>query len=588
MPSFVPGRTLPLSGNAPSRMSTWRPIHPPAFWKRWLPEWMHGPVKFLFILSLSALVLLCGIAFFYFMLAARFDLDEVARLPAGTTYYDRKGVEITAPGITTRRLATRQDIPDFLVKSLQAREDARFFEHGGVDFRGLARAIVRDIKDWDFTQGASTLSMQLARNSFDIKAKSIHRKLLEMALTYRIESRYSKDEILTHYLNRIYFGAGAEGIEQAARTYFGKSVRELDDGECAMLVGIIRGPHLFSPFRNFNGAIAQRDQTLDRLVAMSLIDPARRAKIEAKPIHLVENDRRETQKSYALQAVRRELDRILEDRNIQIGGLHVRTTLDSGWQNRLEIDLNRAVDDLEREKSWNHPTPATHVAGSDPAYLQYAAVTTETRTGAVLALIGGRNFSDSRLDRTRSKRDLGSAFEPFIAAAAAERGKLVLPGRPIQTGRQIGPAEVERIARRCGFDGKFLPTEDLFRGSVSASALEMSVGLATLGNGGKRPRPFLVQEIRDANGDLLYSAEPDLFPALGPAAAQDAASVLKRTNGTRCFTGATASERDAWTLRLGPTGATAIWLGFDQPTAIAKESRLKALLDEFVERLGNQ
>lgn len=568
-------------------MSTWRPIPPPPLWKRWLPAWLHGPVKFLFVLSVIGALLFSGFVFFYFMLAMRFDMAEVAKLPAGTVFYDRKGIEITAPGAAGRKLVKREDIPEFLVNSLRAREDARFFEHSGVDVRGLLRATVRNIKDRDFTQGASTLSMQLARNCFKMKQKSLHRKFLEIALTLRVESRYSKDEILTHYLNRIYFGAGADGIEQAARTYFGKSTRDLSEGECAMIVGIIRGPHIFSPFRNLDAAIEQRNQTLNRLIAMGLIDEAHRDRIKAEPIKLVNDDQRESQTSYALQAVRRELDRILEDNDIPLGGLHVQTTLDAAWQTRLETELTRAVEVLEHEKSWPYPTHAAHVPGAEPAYVQYAAVTTETRTGATLALIGGRNYSHSRFDRTRSSRDLGSAFEPFIAAAAAERGKLVLPGRPVQTGRQIGPAEVERLAKRCGIAGPFLQSEDLFRGSVAATPLEMSVGLATLGNMGKRPKPFLVKEIKDAAGEILYKSQPVLTAALSPAAAADATTVLEKAGGTRCFTGATGSERDAWTLRLGPSGATAIWIGFDKPLPIAREPRLKALLDEFVSRLGN-
>jgi membrane peptidoglycan carboxypeptidase len=548
---------------------------------------MQGPVKLLFLLSLAGGVLLAGLAAFYLMLALRFDMKEVARLPAGTTFYDRKGVEITAPGGSGRKLVKREDIPVFLVNSLRAREDARFFEHSGIDVRGLLRATVRNIKDRDFTQGASTLSMQLARNCFKMKQKSIHRKLLEIALTLRLEANYSKDEILTHYLNRIYFGAGADGIEQAARTYFGKTTHDLSEGECAMIVGIIRGPHIFSPFRNLDAAIEQRNQTLNRLIAMGLIDQAHRDRIMAEPVKLVKDEDRETQTSYALQAVRRELDRILETEDIQLGGLHVQTTLDAAWQNRLEVELTRAVEDLEREKTWGHPTEAAHVDGTEPDYIQYAAVTTQVKTGETLALIGGRNYSDSRFDRTRSSRDLGSAFEPFVAAAAAERGKLVLPGKPVQTGRQIGPAEVERLAKRCGISGPFLQTEDLFRGSVSATPMEMSVGLATLGNQGKRAKPFLITEIRDASGEVVYTAKPVLNAALSPTAALDATSVLLKSGGTRCFTGATGSERDAWTLRLGPGGATAIWLGFDKPTAIAREPRLKSLLDEFVQRLGN-
>lgn len=568
-------------------MSTWRPISPPPFWKRWLPEVLHGPVRLLFQVSIVAIILLTGFAFFYFMLAMRFNLDEVAKLPVGTTFHDRQGTEIAAPGSTGRKLVTRQDIPDFLIKSLRAREDARFFEHSGVDVRGLARATVRNLKDRNFTQGASTLSMQLARNCFKMKEKSLHRKFLEIALTLRIESRYSKDEILTHYLNRIYFGSGAYGIEQASRTYFDKPTRDLSDGECSLVVGIIRGPHIFSPFRDLEKALEQRGQTLNRMVAMGFIDQARRETIAAEPVKLVSEEQRETQTSYALQAVRRELDRLLDDGTLPPGGLHVYTTLDAGWQLRLETELNHAVEDLEHEKSWPHPTQKDHVPGSEPAYVQYAAITTETKTGGILALIGGRNYGHSRFDRTRSSRDLGSAFEPFVAAAAAERGKLVLPGKPVQTGRQIGPNEVQRLAKRCGIAGPFLETEDLFRGSVAATPMEMSIGLATLGNKGKRPKPYLIREIRDAAGEVLYKAKPELTQALSPSAALDATSVLSRKNNTRTFTGATGSERDAWTLRLGPSGSTAIWIGFDKPVGIAREPRLKSLLDEFVKRLGN-
>jgi membrane peptidoglycan carboxypeptidase len=569
-------------------MSTWRSIPPPRFWQRWLPERLHEPAVWLFKAGILALILGSAFVFFYFLLAMRYNLDEVARLPADPVFYDRHGKTLPAPAGAGRRLVARKDIPDFLVKALQAREDARFFDHCGVDVRGLGRATVRNIKDRDFTQGASTLSMQLARNTFEIRAKSLHRKFLEIALTLRIEARYSKDEILTHYLNRIYFGAGAHGIEQAALTYFGKPVRELSDGECAMVVGIIRGPHIYSPLRDFDAAIEQRNQTLNRMLAMGFIDTARRDAIMAAPIKTTTEKQRDNQPSYALQAIRRELDGILDERDIRLGGLHVHTTLDAAWQDRLNTELTRAVSALEKEKTWKHPVRDRHVPGTEPAYVQYAAVTTETRTGGILALIGGRDFQDSRFDRTRSTRDLGSAFEPFVAAAASERGKLVLPGKPVQTGRQVGPPEVQRIAKRCGIAGPFLNTEDLFRGSVAATPLEMSIGLATLGNQGKRPEPFLITGIRDAEDKPLYTRKPDLSPAITAAAATDAASVLQRRAGTRCFTGATGSERDAWTLRLGPKGATAIWIGFDQPTVIAPEARVKALLDEFVTRLGNE
>lgn len=568
-------------------MSTWRPISQPPRWLRWMPVWLHTPVKWALGLAVVGLVIVAGIAFSYFCLAMRFDLDEVARLPASNRVLDRSGREIASSTGESRRLIGRNDLPDFLVKALQAREDARFFEHSGVDVKGLIRATVRNLKDRDFTQGASTLSMQLARNTYDIRAKSLHRKFLEIALTLRIESRYKKDEILTGYLNRIYFGAGCHGIEEAARTYFGRSVKDLNEGECAMIVGIIRGPVIFSPFRNLKAAEAQRNEVLDRMIAMKFITEEDKARIIAGPIRLVKEDDRDNQPSYALQAIRRELDGILDDEEIHLGGLTIVSTLDAAWQDRLETELARAVESLEAEKSWKHPGRAAYTPGQPIDYVQFAATTLETKSGAILAFIGGRDFKHSRLDRTRIRRDLGSAFEPFVAAAAAERGKLVLPGRAVQTGRQVGPAEVQRIAKRCGISGPFLDTEDLFRGSVSATPMEMAIGLSTLGNQGKRPKPFLIREIRNAAGEVVYTAKADLFPALSPNAATEARSVLQPRAGTHCFTGATGSEREAWTLRLGPKGATSIWIGFDQPQVIAPETRLKALLDEFVSRLGN-
>jgi penicillin-binding protein 1A len=252
----------------------------------------------------------------------------------------------------------------------------------------------------------------------------------------------------------------------------------------------------------------------------------------------------------------------------------------------LESELNLAVSGLEKEKGWQHHIHSKHEHGMVVDYVQYAAVTTETKSGEILAYIGGRDYTHSTYDRTNAKRDLGSAFEPFVAAAAAERGKLVLAGKPIQTGRQIGPQEVQRLAMRCGISGPFVDTEDLYRGVVSATPMEMSVGLATLGNKGNKPKPHLIRKITDSDGNVLYHAKLKTQPALSKSAAEDAVGVLKNMSGTRSFTGATGSERDAWVMRLGPSGSTTIWIGFDTPKKIAPEARLNALLDEFVRRLG--
>ncbi|HEY1120451.1 MAG TPA: transglycosylase domain-containing protein [Haloferula sp.] len=553
-----------------------------------MPGWLRVTLKVALWTGVVGAALGLMVVLFYFSKAAQFDLAEVAKMPAHTAIYDRNGKELGSGGPNSRRLITRKDIPDFLINALRAREDARFFEHNGVDFRGLARAMVRNVKDGDFTQGASTLSMQLARNTFEIREKSINRKLLEIALTMRLESRYSKDEILANYLNRIYFGAGCHGIEQAARTYFGKQTSQLNEAECAMLVGIIRGPHIFSPFRNLDAAREQQSQTLARMKAMDLIDAAEVERVKAMPIKLVPQEQRGGERSYALEAIQKELQTILDDVDIRDGGLTVRSTLDAGWQTRLETDLSESLQKIEQSKGWTYPTHAAHQSGTEVQYLQCAAVTLETKTGGVLALVGGRDYLDSRYDRSNgARRDLGSAFSPWVAAAAAERGRLVLPGKPVQTGRQIGPKETIRIAKRCGISGPFVETEDLFRGCAAATPMELATGLATLGNAGQRPKPYLIQSITAPDGKVLYTATPNITPAIGKQAAKEAAALLDKESGTRVHGGATGSGRDAWLARLGPKGSTAIWVGFDDPQRIAPSKEIGSVLDDLAQRLGN-
>lgn len=555
---------------------------------------MHTPVT---VGLISGGVLLAGwlvVVITYSSLAKRYPLEQVAELRMATVICDRKGQPLDLGGKSLTAHASRDQIPEFFVQALYAREDARFPSHHGIDHRGLLRATLRNLRDFDFTQGGSTLTMQLARNSFEIrepgqrgKLREIHRKLLEMALARRIEKRYSKDEILTYYVNRIYFGSGCHGLPEAAHAYFGKSTAELDKAECALLVGIIRGPHLFSPLRNPEGAVEQRNQTLERMRAIGLLQGGELASLKAEPLQLAGDKDRLQHATLLRRAVLAELENCLDEESASATSLRVITTIDRNWQLRLESELEKAVASLENEKGWPHPSHADHPPGQAPTYLQYAAVTAETRTGGVLALIGGRNFRHSRYDRSRSKRDLGSAFEPFVAAAASGKRKLVIGGKPVKTGRQVGVDEVQRVALACGISGPFTDGEDLYRGAVAASPREMAVGLATIAHQGKRPQLHLIREIRTRAGAVLYRAEPGFDQAISRDAAHDAMSVIPRRSGTRAFTGATASERDAWVLRLGPSGSTAIWLGFDQPTKIASERRLTALLNEFVKRLGN-
>jgi membrane peptidoglycan carboxypeptidase len=225
----------------------------------------------------------------------------------------------------------------------------------------------------------------------------------------------------------------------------------------------------------------------------------------------------------------------------------------------------------------------------ETAYLQYAAITTETRSGRDPRADRRPRFQPLRFDRTRSTRDLGSAFEPFVAAAAAERGKLVLPGRPVQTGRQIGPAEVERIAKRCGIGGPFVQAEDLFRGAVAATPMEMSVGLATLGNKGKRPKPYFIREIRDASrrGDLHRQtpAHPGDQRACRDGCHQRAAP---QPEAPAPSPGPPAPSATHGRCASAPAAPPPSGSASTNPPPSLPNPRLKSLLDEFVKRLGNE
>jgi penicillin-binding protein 1A len=542
------------------------------------------------LLLFAAFLSMLGVGLFglyYMALASSYDIAQVGQVPERNRVYDRHGQEIEANIGAAIEQITFEDLPPFLVKALQAREDAEFFTHSGVHLRGLVRATLRNIKDKKFTQGASTLSMQLARNTYEIRAKSLHRKFLEIALTFRVEHHYSKKQIMAGYLNRIYFGVGAGhyGIEDAAQQYFGKNVSRLNEAQCAMIIGIIRGPHIFSPWRDLDAAKEQRDQVLDRMIAMSFITPEEKKRIQALPLGVTEPDQSSTETSYAIQAVVRAVNQLIPAEEIQRGGLKIFTTLDMPWQRRLERELQSAIRQLEKERSYRGPTFAQYEGGT-PQYLQMSAATLETKSGGILALIGGRHFPHSAYNRAQSaRRDLGSAFEPFVAAAAAQRGRPIYPGSPVRTGSSIGPDAVARIARRCGIQGPFAENDDLYRGAACATPMEMARALATLANRGQRAKPYLIRRIESSEGEILAQGEEETFPALTAAAAKAALQVLRPASSADHFIGATGSEREAWMLRLGPKGSTAIWVGFDQPQVIAPADRLDRFLRDTLQRL---
>lgn len=540
---------------------SWKPANQPSR----VPSWIPGPLRWAVKWGMVAGLLLLLVALYYSYLASKFDMSEVAKMPERSVIYDRHGHEFAFIHGERRRSISRDEIPEVMVLALRAREDLRFPDHSGIDAKGLARATIRNIKDWSFTQGASTLTMQLARNSYDMRAKSLHRKFLEMALTLRIENRYSKDEILTHYLNRIYFGAGCHGVEEASQTYFGRSTKDLNVGECAMLVGIIRGPHVFSPFRNLERATDQRDEVLGRMVQVGFLSEEAEKSAKLEPIRLVPKKERSKGSSYVRENIRYYLQILLEKHDIRDGGLRIYTTLDAEMQERCDQLLGQPIQGLEK---------------GEVGPLQGSIVKLDAKTGGVLALCGGRSFQVSSFNRAyRAKRDLGPAYMPFLSVIARERGKVAISKKPLQTGRQLGVQETIRLSKRLDLNGPFQETEDLYRGAIAASPMEVAVATSILANEGKRPKPHYILKITDVQGRVLYTHQPQQSQAIQPDAAKDTFAELGSVKGKKQWVACTGSRRDAWGINVDGSTVTVIWLGYDQPKKIGDSKVIKKSLE---------
>jgi len=596
--------------------------------------------RILFILLLIALLLGAvaagAVIIFYGNIAGRYDLTRLGAMRQRSVVLDCKNREIGKLHGENRVVVPLSKVSPNFIRALLAREDARFYEHGGVDWVGVARATVRDLQEKKAAQGASTLTMQLARNSFDdLSGKTIHRKLTEVMLARRIESAKSKDEILELYVNRIFFGSGLYGIERASRAYFGKSADKLSPGEGAMLAGIIRSPNRFSPFRNWTGAVGERDSVLARMVLKRSItqeeaDAAKREEMAVAAQPLVR-----MQESYMLEAVRRDLDLVLDAEDIEDGGLLIHTTIDRDLQGAAEQSLEKRLREVEGRRGYPHLTKAQFDRQwdgvSEPPrtpYLQGAVLALDNGTGGILAVVGGRDFMQSRYDRAlQAGRQVGSTIKPFIYAAAFAKG--LLPGSlvedaPIRPGELAGydglwspensdrkflgfvPAAVGlirsrnamtvRVGNYAGMDavlgllrdaGIGLPDQvspQVYIGNTGSTLKSLTAAMSIFPNNGVRRRPFLIRRVEDAGRELIYETpvlENDVLPA---SVAQLTGRLLERvmTDGTGAAarselgfkekaggkTGTTNDYHDAWFAGYTGEVTCGVWVGFDQPQTI--------------------
>ncbi len=562
-PGVTPDETGGKLGDAPN----WRPAIRTSRLPKWIPRRLQRMIHIGFRCGVITLIILLLISLSYFMISLRHDITEIRKMPERSVIFDVEGRELATLHGENRRLISRKEIPGFFVAALQAREDKRFFTHHGVDIPGLVRAAMRNASDMSFTQGASTLTMQLARNSFDLRAKSLHRKLLEIAISLRIEASYSKDQILTAYVNRIYFGSGCHGLEEAARRYFGVSASGLSDNQCALLVGIIRAPHAFSPLRARQKAVYQRDEVLARMVKEGILTNAGAKEIRDSKLGL--RSGLETSGSNpALQAVRRHFEELIDNREIRDGGLHLHTTIDAAIQKLLEDEVTKLVQAI-------------------PQAPQAAVICLDPGTGGIRGIVGGRATGNTLFNRALdARRDLGDIFTPFIYAAAAERGLQPVSGQPLRTGREIGSADLVQLARRFGFDGPFLRDDDLFRGGVSATPLEIATAVATLTRDGQRPRTHFLRELKDSGSTRILSIEPSSKSMFSPVSTRTALSIQFPRGTRRILIGTSPAKTDIWAVSCGSLHTVCLWVGHDKPRRLDSPDIIKAEVRNTIERIA--
>ncbi|HVJ47060.1 MAG TPA: transglycosylase domain-containing protein [Luteolibacter sp.] len=574
------------------------------------------------------------LAVFYGFRASRYDLSKLHAMPERTVILDRQGTEIGRIHGEKRSIVPLKQVAESFRKAILAREDERFYQHGAFDPVGMVRAFVKNLQGK--REGASTITQQLSSDIFQLKRgekrgdviKQVDRKFLEIAIAVRIERRMSKDEILEAYINQINWGRQIKGVGEASRIYFEKHPSQLTLSESALLAGIVRGPDAFNPFKDIEAAQRERNTTLERMVDADAItrteaDTAKKDEITVRPMW-----RREHEESYAMDAIRNDLEVILEKQNIELGGLTIVTTVDMRIQQRAEDALNIKLRELERGSGYPHQTRSAWNAlpqetRKEPEYIQGAVVVVENRTGAVLALVGGRNADESRYNRaTQAYRQVGSLFKPFVYLAAFDKGLRpdtrisdgpIQPGeikgganwRPgnsdgtfggmepvsyglirsrntmsVRVGNYAGLSEVKNVSRSVGFSRPMPERPASFLGAWEATPREIASAYSLFPNDGERFRTYLISEIKDREGNVLFSNKPLSYQAASSGSSWSISKILTQVTSTGTAasvkrlgfdkpcagkTGTTNDFKDAWFAGYTSSLTCAVWVGFDQP-----------------------
>jgi 1A family penicillin-binding protein len=542
--------------------------------ERYRPRWYARPL--FYVPAGILLLLLIAITIYFLYLystlqaqAAAFDLTQLEQMESASVILDRNDQIFGQIYVENRETIPYEQLPRTLVNAVVAIEDSKFYQHSGYDFFGIIRAAVKNFTAGHVRQGASTITQQLARNSFSLKERTFRRKLIEICLARRIEKQFNKQKIMELYLNRIYFGGGLYGAEAAARGYFGKSAHELSLAESATLAGLIKSPNKLSPWSDRAASRETRNVVLGRMRDLGFIDAGTCSAAQAEEV--VTSSRQSAQgQTYAVDYIRQQVIAAVGWDRAMNEGYRIHTTIDAELQKVAEESLRAHLEGVEKYPGYSHQTYAEYAATfrkprpgtaapPAPEYLQGAVIALDNRSGGILALVGGRDFEHNQYDRAlQARRPPGTAFLPFVFAAAFEGGlypgsivedsaldnRAVMiggttgilgewgperednryegpmtarqalakskNGATVRIGMEAGVDNVLKLSNAAGVRSQLRPFPATFLGSSEITLAELALAYTTFPNGGWRPRaPYILNRIEEKNGEIVWQNMED-------------------------------------------------------------------------------
>ncbi|HEY1770023.1 MAG TPA: PBP1A family penicillin-binding protein [Chthoniobacterales bacterium] len=596
--------------------------------------WFYLPLGLFLVVVVAGLLAFLPIATELEKQAATFDLSHLDQMESASVIVDRNDKIFGQIYVENRETIPYEQLPQNLVNAIVAAEDNKFYQHHGYDLLGIVRAAFKDLAAGHARQGASTVTQQLARNSFDLKGKTFRRKLLEMFLARRIEDHFTKQKIMELYLNRIYFGGGLYGAEAASRGYFDKPAREMTLAECATLAGLVKSPNKLSPWTDRDASRDARNFVLGRMQELGFITADQCATTQSEPV-VTGNRQNARGQNYAIDYIRQQViaavgwDRAMSD------GFRIHTTIDSTLQDVAEKSLRHQLDVAEQHPGYDHQTYAQYsemVRAAKrspneklpaPDYLQGAVIALDNKTGGILALVGGRDFEQNEYDRAlQAKRPPGTAMTPFVYAAAFAKGmypgsivedsaldnRTVMiggttgilgewgaenfenryegpitardalakskNGSAVRMGNSAGLENVTQLIRAAGVETKLRPYPSTFLGSSEITLAELARAYTIFPNEGWRPPPpHILDRIEDKDGNVVWQAPNDdeRKQVLSPAVAYEVDSCL--TDALTEGTGA-AAYRDDGLKKFPAAGKTGTAYDFTDALFVGYDSAL--------------